>query len=323
MSEQRYRETEARLHDVAGLRATEVWVDLPTIGSRARVLVTGKPEGDPVLFLTGGPDGGGSTWSFAAARLSGVRALLLDRPGTGLSPRPPDLPDATGLATYVADLTRDVLDALAIERATLVGCSFGGYSALRSAVSHPDRVAGVYLAGCPAFVPGWTPPGFFTALRTPVLGRLIPRLPASRPGARMSLKLLGHQRSLSEGRLPDSLVDWVTAWQGHTATMPNDAAMIRSCGSWLGGFDPSLDLDATDSGPGLGALPRAGRHRRRRGWHGRGTAVGVAPAVCDRRGVGRRGPPAVVRRPGTVRRQLRCLHELDSLRWASARVAAR
>ncbi len=243
MSEQRYREAEARLHEMAELRAEEVWVDLPSIGCRARVLVAGEPDGDPILFLTGGPDGGGSTWSFAAARLTGVRALLLDRPGTGLSPRPPDLPDAASLATYVADLTKDVLDALAVDRATLVGCSFGGYSALRSAGSHPDRVTGVYLAGCPAFVPGWTPPGFFTALRTPVLGRLIPRLPASRPGARMSLKMLGHQRSLAEGRLPDSLVDWVTAWQAHTATMPNDAAMIRSCGSWLGGFDASLDLD--------------------------------------------------------------------------------
>ena len=85
MNELAYRETEERLLADAGLDAHEARIPLDRLGGQARVLVAG--EGDPVLFLTGGPDAGAS-WAYAAAKLSGVRALLLDRPGTGLSDPP-------------------------------------------------------------------------------------------------------------------------------------------------------------------------------------------------------------------------------------------
>ena len=241
MNENTYRRFEKQLHGDAGLQARERWLDLARVGSRARVLECG--EGTPVLFLTGGPDGGGSSWAYAAAKLVGVRALLLDRPGTGLSPRPHRHIDDTTLPSYVEDLTADVLDAFELESASVVGCSFGGYSALRSAAALPDRVSAVYLAGSPAFVQGWAPPAFFSLLRTPLVGRLIPRLPVTPASARMSLKVLGHRRSLAAGRLPRPLVEWVRAWQGDTATMRNDVAMIRSAGTWLGGFAKALELD--------------------------------------------------------------------------------
>ena len=244
MKETRYRRVEEKLHESAGLAVEERWIDLPRVGTRARALLAG--EGTPTLFLTGGPDGGGSSWSYGAARLDGIRSVLLDRPGTGLSAPPREVLTAETLPSYVADLTVDVLDALEIERAVLVGCSFGGYSALRSAIAYPDRVTGVYLAGCPAFVPGWAAPGFFTLLRTPVLGKAFLRLPANRSGARLSLRLLGHQRGLTAKRLPSELIDWVTAWQRDTDTMRHDAAMIRAAGSWLGGFEKRLDLTAED-----------------------------------------------------------------------------
>src|SRR5688572_3499120 len=217
MNVERYRQAETALHQAAGLETEECWVDLARTSTRARVLVAG--EGLPMLFLTGGPDGGGSSWAFPAARLSGVKALLLDRPGTGLSSPPEPVPDATTLTAYMADLTVDVLDAFDIERAVLVGCSFGGASALRTASAYPDRVEGVYLAGCPPFVAGWSPPSFFSALRTPLLGRLLMSMPANRSGARMSLRMLGHRKALAEDRLPKPLLDWVFAWQRHTDSM--------------------------------------------------------------------------------------------------------
>jgi pimeloyl-ACP methyl ester carboxylesterase len=240
MDESAYRKVEHRLFEQAGLDVNAVWVPLRRIGGEARALVAGK--GDPVLFLSGGPDAG-STWAFAVAEMHGIKAILLDRPGTGLSDPPSRIPDVATLAGYVSDLTADVLDGLEIDRAVLVGCSFGGYSALRSAAALPDRVRGVYLAGCPAFVPGWKAPRFFTVLRTPVVGNVVLSLPATRPSALFSLRELGHRRSLTSGRIPPALIDWVHAWQRHTDTMKNDAAMIRPMGTWPGGFDPSLDLD--------------------------------------------------------------------------------
>ena len=96
----------------------------------------------------------------------------------------------------------------------------------------------------PAFTPGWKAPRFFTVLRTPLVGSVVLGLPATRQSTLFSLRELGHRRSLESGRIPPALIDWVNAWQRHTETMRNDAAMIRDLGTWLGGFDPSLDLDA-------------------------------------------------------------------------------
>lgn len=38
------------------------------------------------------------------------------------------------------------------------------------------------------------------------------------------------------------MLQWIRAWQAHTDTMRNDAAIIVRCGSWRHGFGPSLDL---------------------------------------------------------------------------------
>ena len=214
-------------------------IRLRRLGVEARVLEVGA--GEPTLFLHGGPNAA-ATWSYMAASTSGLRCLLLDRPGTGLSDPLPVIPDATTLGRTQQDLTLDVLDALDIDRAHLVASSLGGFAALRSAASHPERIRRMVLLGCPAFVPGWTQPAFFKILRTPVLGRAVLGLPPSRASVRLSLRQLGHQKSLRARTIPQPILDWVGAWQGATDTMRNDAAMIVRCGSWRQGFDPSLDL---------------------------------------------------------------------------------
>ncbi len=240
MREQRYRAAEAALFTSAGLEPVEHWLDLEGIGTRARVLEVGS--GRPVVFLSGGPDAG-ATWAYAAAAAAtGVRCFLLDRPGTGLSEPLDQVPDADRLEHYVGDLTRDVLDALELPSASVVGCSFGGFAALRSALSLGDRVECVVLAGCPAFVPGWRPPRFFSILRAPVVGRLLLATPPTRASVRLGLRELGHGRSVRAGVIPAPMLEWVRAWQRDTDTMRNDAAMILACGSRRGGFDPRLDL---------------------------------------------------------------------------------
>jgi pimeloyl-ACP methyl ester carboxylesterase len=243
VDEQRYRNAERALFADAGIDPIERRIDLPTLGTAARVLEVG--EGHPAVFLHGGPDAA-ATWSYLAAAAEGVRCYLVDRPGCGLSEPPPAIPTAAELPGYVAQLSVDVLDALELDQATLVGCSFGGYSALRSAAAHPSRVEGVVLAGCPAFVSGWSPPRFAALLRTPLLGRLLLAAPATPRTVGMSLRQLGHERSLAAGRIPEAMLAWVLAWQRHTDTLRNDAAMIIGCGTWRGGFDPSLDLEDRD-----------------------------------------------------------------------------
>lgn len=238
MSEARYRAVERALFADAEIDPIERWVTLPS-GPRVRVLEHGT--GVPALFLHGGPNAA-ATWSYVASATSGVRCLMLDRPGCGLSDPPGRVPDHHTLAGYVTTLSAEVLDGLDVTQALVVGSSFGGYSALRTAIDLPARVAGVVLAGCPAFVPGWSAPSFFSVLRTPLVGRALLAAPATRSSVTMALRQMGHADTIRNGRLRPAMFDWIHAWQRDTATMANDAAMIVACGTWRGGFDPGLDL---------------------------------------------------------------------------------
>ena len=118
MNEKRYREVETRLFDDAAISPQETWLHLPRSGARDRVLEVG--DGDPVVFLHGGPLAA-ATWSYVAAHLDGIRAILVDRPGCGLSSPPARIPDASELPSYVEKLTEGVLDALGLDRAPIVG----------------------------------------------------------------------------------------------------------------------------------------------------------------------------------------------------------
>ena len=78
----------------------------------------------------------------------GLRAIVPDLPGFGEHVPLPNSP-----APW--DYAQEVLDELEIERATVVGCSFGGAVAQRLAVIAPDRVGALALISAPA--PGIEP----------------------------------------------------------------------------------------------------------------------------------------------------------------------
>ncbi len=69
--------------------------------------------------------------------------MALDLPGFGEAPLLP------GVQAPWLDVL-NTLDALAIDRATLVGCSFGGAVALITAVTARERVSALVLASAPA-----------------------------------------------------------------------------------------------------------------------------------------------------------------------------
>ena len=74
---------------------------------------------------------------------AGYRVVALDLPGFG------EAPPAPGAQAPWTDLL-DAMDQLSIERAALIGNSFGGAVALRVAVVAPDRVSALALISAPA-----------------------------------------------------------------------------------------------------------------------------------------------------------------------------
>src|SRR3990170_1232221 len=91
----------------------------------------------PATLLLHGIGNYGRYWDFFADAVAGrLRLVATDARGHGESGRPADgyTPDE-----FIADALA-VLDALAIERALVVGHSMGGTHAIRLAAAHPDRV---------------------------------------------------------------------------------------------------------------------------------------------------------------------------------------
>jgi pimeloyl-ACP methyl ester carboxylesterase len=81
---------------------------------------------------------------------SGHRVIAYDARGHGRS-TPAGAPTAYGYPELAADL-ETVLDALELPRATLAGASMGAHTALRFALSNPDRVTALALI-TPAYDP--------------------------------------------------------------------------------------------------------------------------------------------------------------------------
>jgi pimeloyl-ACP methyl ester carboxylesterase len=81
----------------------------------------------------------------------GHDVLSYDARGHGASDPAPDGPDAYTYSDLAADLVR-VLDEAGMDRAVLAGASMGAHTALRVALEHPERVAGLVLA-TPAYDP--------------------------------------------------------------------------------------------------------------------------------------------------------------------------
>lgn len=236
MDELRYREAEQRLFAHEGVTPTEHRVHLDRLDVDVRVQEVG--EGEPALFVHGGPNSG-STWMQLAARVDGLRCLILDRPGTGLSDPLPQPLDPHDLSSYAEALPLDVLDALGIERAHLVVSSFGGTVALYAAAAHPERFDRMVQMACPGMVHGMRTPPFMRLIMTPGVGRALGMLPPNLRAARMTLRQIGHGTSLAAGRIPDVFLDWYVALQRHTDTMEHEGAMIANAGGPRG-FDTSL-----------------------------------------------------------------------------------
>jgi non-heme chloroperoxidase len=112
-------------------------------GLRLHCVESGSARGAPVVFLHGCPD---SRFSFSRvlARLPPtLRAIAFDQRGFGDS----DHPDAGYTFPQLAADAVALLDELGIERATMVGHSYGSFVARLLATAHAERVAALLLIG--------------------------------------------------------------------------------------------------------------------------------------------------------------------------------
>lgn len=216
-----YRQAEAVLWSSVGLAPSEQQVRLACTGSSVRVQEVG--EGEAALFIHGGPNTG-STWAPMVAHLRGLRCLLVDRPGTGLSAPYPIT--ASNLPRIGASFVGDLLDALGIDRAHVIASSFGGHLALRSAAAHPERFRRMVQMACPALVPDDRVPPFMRLLTRRWVRRTVEAMPPSERANRAIFRQIGHGKSLRSGRIPREFMDWYLAMQRHTDTMRNDGELI-------------------------------------------------------------------------------------------------
>jgi pimeloyl-ACP methyl ester carboxylesterase len=112
-----------------------------------RLHVEESGDGPPLLLINGiGAHAG--MWKPLREALPGPRLIAFDAPGTGRSATPP-IPLSLEALARVAE---GVLDELGVERADVLGYSFGGAVAQRLARRTPERVRRLVLA---ATTPGW------------------------------------------------------------------------------------------------------------------------------------------------------------------------
>ena len=114
-----------------------------------------RRDPDHPIVLIHGAGGGAANWYRMFAPLSRRhRVLALDLPGFGLTEaRAPERP----LGIQAAHLVRDWMDALQIEKATIIGTSFGGLAALRFAQHFPARTAQLALIDTAGAAAGVSP----------------------------------------------------------------------------------------------------------------------------------------------------------------------
>jgi pimeloyl-ACP methyl ester carboxylesterase len=136
-------ETQQQKHEPAETASSTVRASDLEVG-----VMDGGGAGVPLVLVHGGES---DRTQFAALRAqlgAGIRAISYDQRDSGITVNPP--------VPYTFDVLADdlvaLLDALGLQRAHLLGTSFGGALAQHAALRHPERVASLILiATTPSF----------------------------------------------------------------------------------------------------------------------------------------------------------------------------
>ncbi|MEU6353003.1 alpha/beta fold hydrolase [Streptomyces sp. NPDC047072] len=171
---------------------------LDVAGKKIFVAETG--DGPPVVLLHGGGPGasGVSNYSRNIEELAKEhRVIVPDLPGYSRSSKGIDPADPFG---SLAAGIRGLLDELGLDKAHLVGNSYGGACALRLALDTPDRVDRMVLMG-----PGGI--GTTRALPTPGLNSLLNYYTGDGPSRLKLEKFIRQYLVFNAADVPDSVID--------------------------------------------------------------------------------------------------------------------
>jgi len=227
----RYREAEAAVWAHHGMEPEETWVEVDDLGIRVRALIHG--EGRPVVFVHGNPTAG-NVFVPLVAQLADVKAIVVDRPGCGLS----DPLDYSGLTpqdlrstvtTYLAAVIEDVVGG----PADLLGNSAGGGAVLMAASRRPDLVRSVVIEGVPALRGMHLPRELRLTSLTPV-ARLVARHLVTEDDLRRSFRAMGHGDLIESGGPPAAEFAWRVALSHYTDTYQHELSLMRRAATWRG-----------------------------------------------------------------------------------------
>lgn len=121
-------------------------------GIRLHVTETGNPEGPVLVWLHGAGPGASGMDNFSANidSFPGFRNLVFDFPRYGKSDKPAV---KEPLFSYNARQVIAALDTLGVKKATMIGNSMGGGTALRMAVLRPELIERLVLMGSAGAIP--------------------------------------------------------------------------------------------------------------------------------------------------------------------------
>ncbi len=168
---------------------------------RVRLLSSG---GGPPLVLLHGVSLSAASWAPLFSALPGCRLLAVDLPGHGLSE--PAGYRRGHVRQHARELIDDILDALGLDEAPVVGHSLGGMLALWYAATGAERISRLVAMGEPAVaLPGVRVRMPLSLLTVRGLGVAVLRSPAPRPVYRgMLAQGLGRAEVAAA---PESLID--------------------------------------------------------------------------------------------------------------------
>ena len=185
-------------------------------GHRVRYLTAG--EGPPLVLLHGvGTSSGEWSWVLPALAHNNL-VYAIDLPGYDGSYEPPDYSPA-----YTASFVSSFLDAVGVERAVIVGNSFGGLVSLHLALSNPARVSALVLSDSAGLGQAVNPG--LVALSSPGGGELTKTLAKTRLGAaqrslQRALLLFGRAPGEYAGSGSRTSVSWRSCRTLQTRRLP-------------------------------------------------------------------------------------------------------
>ena len=184
-----------------------------------KVRVRRRPgEGVPLLLING-LGGCIEAWEPLTRRLPGHDIIAIDHPGTGLS----SPPNRILTMVEIAEFYKEALDVLGVDRAHVLGFSYGGTIAQQMAKDFPAYVNSLILANT---APGWGgfPPDLLTLMVA--ANPLRYQVPLARE---MAAPVIYRGRV---GRYPRLFEDELAGWDAHRSTLLGVGCQVAAFVEW-------------------------------------------------------------------------------------------